>query len=180
MKTWLVRFVSLYAFNVVVLLLVGILPGVRVGWAALWGALILTAATIWVKPAITKLFRGMTAKSARQRTKAGEQLVQGGLVLVVEIIVWVLVVALSGVNVSGWFWGWVLPPIALLVAWAIYAAIDDKVEAHAGALYDRAANRQGRSTDAAPAVPQSPESAAGRRELKDGLTDEQRRMLDSL
>lgn len=182
MKAWLVRFVSLYVFNVVVLLLVGwLLPGVNVGWAAFWASVILTAATIWLKPAVTKLFRGMTAKSANQRTKLGEKLVQWGLVFVVEVIVWVLVVVLSRVNVSGWFWGWVLPPIALLIAWAIYDAIDDKVEARAGALYDKATGGRAVGTDAAARpLPDSAETAAGRRELKDGLTDEQRRMLDGL
>ncbi|MET0296525.1 MAG: hypothetical protein ABW024_03925 [Microbacterium sp.] len=182
MKAWLVRFVSLYVFNVVVLLLVGwLLPGVNVGWAAFWASVILTAATIWLKPAVTKLFRGMAARSADQRTRLGEKLVQWGLVLIVEIIVWVLVVLLSRVNVTGWFWGWVLPPIALLIAWAIYDAIDDKVEARAGALYDKATRGRSVSTDtAAPPVAPSPAAQAGRRELKDGLTDEQRRMLDEL
>ena len=63
---------------------------------------------------------------------------------------------------------------------AIYAAIDDRVEATAGALYDRATgSRSTTATADAPAVP-SPEAQAGARELKDGLTDEQRRMLDEL
>nr|BFF08842.1 hypothetical protein GCM10025699_01450 [Microbacterium flavescens] len=71
----------------------------------------------------------------------------------------------------------------LLIGWAIYDAIDDKVEAHAGSLYDRASGGRGStaavSADSAPRIP-SPEEAAGRRELHDGLTDEQRRMLDEL
>lgn len=183
MKAWIVRFVSLYVFNVVVLLVMGwIVPGVAVGWAAFWAAILLTAATIWLKPVIKKAFTGAAAKSAGQRTRAGEWLVQVALVFLVELIIWIGVVLLSGVSVRGWFWGWVLPPIALLIAWAIYAAIDDKIETRAGAVYDRA--RGGRSAaDAAaprPAVPPSPATEAGRRELKDGLTDEQRRMLDEL
>ncbi|MBN9154851.1 MAG: hypothetical protein J0J05_12790 [Microbacterium sp.] len=176
MRKWIVRFVSLYVFDVVVLLLMGLLPGVRVGWAALWGAVILTAATIWLKPLITRMFRGMAAKSADQRTKLGEKLVQFGVVFVVELIVWLLVVWFSGVDVKGWFWGWVLPPIALLIAWIIYDAIDDRVEARTGAIYDRATG--GMATDAA-AAPTATEQS-GRRELHDGLTDEQRRMLDEL
>ncbi len=51
-----------------------------------------------------------------------------------------------------------------------------RVEAHTGALYDRALGREAKS--AAPTG--SPEAAAGRRELQDGLTEEQRRMLDEL
>jgi hypothetical protein len=181
MKKWLVRFLSMYVFNVVVLLVIGwILPSVSVGWAALWAGLILTAATLWLKPLVQKWFRGAAAKSADQRTKAGEKLVQWGLVFVVELIIWILVVVFSGVNVRGFFWGWIIPPIALLIGWAIYDAIDDKVEARAGALYDKAAGGKATTgTDAAPAVP-SPATDSARRELHDGLTEEQRRMLDDL
>lgn len=182
MKTWLVRFVSLYVFNVAVLLLIGwLLPGVNVGWAALWASVILTAATIWLKPFVTKLFAGAASKSASQRTKAGEKLVQFGIVFIVQLIIWVLVVWFSRVNVDGWFWGWVLPPLALLLAWVIYDAIDDRVEASAGALYDRATSGRKATTDAAsaPAIP-TPETRAAHDELKDGLTAEQRKMLDEL
>jgi len=84
------------------------------------------------------------------------------------------------VDVRGFFWGWILPPIALLIGWAIYDAIDDSIETRAGALYDRATGgRAATGTDAAPAVP-SPATDAARRELHDGLTEEQRRMLDDL
>ncbi len=176
MKTWVVRFVSLYLFNVVVLLLIGLIPGVGVGWAAFWAAIILTAGTIWLKPLVTRWFQGMAAKSAGQRTKVGEKLVQFGLVFVVELIVWVLVVLLSGVRVTGWFWGWILPPIALLIAWIIYDAVDDKVEAKAGEVYDKALGGRNET----PAVPPSPQARAAQEELKDGLTAEQRRMLDEL
>ncbi|PZU40691.1 MAG: hypothetical protein DI573_03465 [Microbacterium sp.] len=184
MRAWIVRFASLYIFDLVVLLLIGWLtPGVSVGWAAFWAAVILTAATIWLKPLIHRWFRGMAAKSQNRRTKIGEKLVQYGLVFVVALIVWVLVVVLTRVNVSGWFWGYVLPPVALLIAWAIYDLIDDRIEARAGVLYDSATARVrgGRSTvDAVAQAPDSPAASAGRRELKDGLTDEQRRMLDEL
>lgn len=179
MRKWIVRFVSLYVFDVVVLLLMGLLPGVRVGWSALWAGVILTAATIWLKPLITKWFRGIAARSAEERTKVGEKVLQWGLVFVVELIVWILVVWLSGVGVSGFFWGWVLPPIALLIAWIVYDAIDDRVEARADALYGKATGRQADAAASAPAVPSATEQA-GRRELHDGLTDEQRRMLDEL
>ncbi len=142
MKSWIVRFLSLYVFNVVVLLVIGmLLPSVGVGWAALWAGVILTAATIWLKPLITKLFTGSAAKSAGQRTRAGEKAVQYGIVFVVELIVWILVVIFSGVRVDGFFWGWALPPLLLLVAWVIYDRVDDKVEARTGALYDRATGR---------------------------------------
>jgi len=181
MKSWIVRFVSLYVFNVVVLLVIGLLPSVRVGWAALWAGVILTAATVWIKPLITKMFTGSAAKSARQRTRVGEKAVQYGIVFAVELIVWILVVIFSGVRVSGFFWGWALPPLLLLVAWVIYDRVDDKVEARTGALYDRATGRAGGAAVAdSPAPPPAPEVRAARDELADGLTPEQRRMLDDL
>lgn len=183
MRAWLIRFVSLYVFNVVVLLLIGlVMPAVRVGWSALWASIILTAATLWLKPLITKWFRGMASRSAAQRTKAGEKVVQFFLVLLVAYIVWILTALLSGVHVQGWFWGYVIPPVVLLVAWAIHDAIDDRIEAHAGALYDKARGAKSVTADAstpAPAVT-APETRAARAELKDGLTEEQRRMLDEL
>lgn len=181
MKAWIVRVASLYVFNIVVLLVISVLPNVRVGWAVLWAALVLTLATVWLKPFITKLFTGSAAKSAGDRTKAGEKLVQYGIVFVVELIIWVLVVLLSGVSVRGFFWGWVLPPVMLLIAWVIYDQIDDKVEARTGALYDRATGgRVDPAADAADPAPESPAARAGRDELKDGLTPEQRKMLDDL
>lgn len=180
MKKWVVRFVSLLVFNIAVLLVIGWFTPARVGWAAVWAGVILTAATIWIKPLITRLFQSMAARSAAQRTKAGEKVVQFFLVLLVAFIVWILTILLSGVSVGGWFWGYVLPPLILVVGWAIYDAIDDRVEAHAGALYDKATGGRRATTDAAaPAVP-SPEARAGARELTDGLTEEQRRMLDEL
>ena len=149
-------------------------------WSALWASVILTLATMLIKPWLVKMFQGRAAKSSNQRTKVGEKLVQFGVLFVVALIVWIIVVLLSGVNVSGFFWWWALPPVILLIGWAIYDAIDDRVETHAGAVYDKATGKTavGSGSDA-PAVP-SPEAQAGSRELKDGLTDEQRKMLDEL
>lgn len=179
MRAWIVRFASLYAFNVVVLLLLALLPSVRVGWSVLWAGVILTAATIWLKPLIHRWFRSMAAKSTSQRTKLGEKLVQYLLVLAVAAIVWVLVVLFTGVNVRGFFWGWILPPLALLIAWAIYDAVDDRLEAQAGRLYDRATQREGATApSAAPPIPPAPGTTPPRAD--DGLTDEQRRMFDQL
>lgn len=184
MRTWIVRFVSLYLFNLVVLWLIGLLlASVSVGWAAFWGAVVLTAATLWIKPLITSWFRGMAARSANQRTKIGEKLTQYVLVLIVAAIVWVLVVLFTSVRVEGWFTGWIIPPIALLIAWAIYDVIDDRIEKRAGRVYDAAAAKLGRTPqqDAIPdASPRTSTDTSARRELKDGLTDEQRRMLDEL
>lgn len=185
MKNWLIRAVSLYVFNVVVLLLIGLLMrSVAVGWHALWAAVILTLATLALKPTLLKAFRGAAAKSTGSRTKIGEKVVQYVLVFVVELIVWVLTVLLSGVNVSGWFWGYVLPPLYLLLAWVIYDQIDDRIEAKTGEVIGSVSARVGRR-DAKVSAPSSspspsPAAKAGRDELNDGLTPEQRRMLDEL
>ena len=179
MKKWVVRFLSLLVFDVVVLLIIGWLTPARVGWAALWAGVILTALTIWIKPLIHRMFQSMASRSAGQRTKIGEKLVQGALVFLVALIVWIVTVVFSGVSVGGWFWGYVLPPVIILIGWAIYDAVDDKVEGHAGALYDKATGAK--SVDApTTATIVSLETANAQRELKDGLTDEQRRMLDEL
>ncbi|MGP6170919.1 hypothetical protein ACTU6U_01100 [Microbacterium sp. A196] len=185
MKNWLIRAVSLYVFNVVVLFLIGlIMRSVSVGWHALWASIILTLATLALKPTLLKAFRGSAAKSADSRSKLAEKLVQYLLVFIVELIVWVLTVVLSGVNVNGWFWGYVLPPLYLLIAWVIYDQIDDRMEAKTGELMGSVASKvKGRG--AAASAPSSsagpsPAQAAGRAELDDGLTPEQRRMLDEL
>lgn len=192
MKKWVVRFASLLVYNIVVLVIVGWLTPAHVGWAALWAGIVMTALVIWIKPLVERRFRSMAARSSGERTKAGEKLVEFFLAFAVAFLVWIATVLLSGVAVRGGilgaFWGYVLPPVILLIGWAIYDRVDDTVERHAGALYDRATgskagSRTGASdgsTDAAaPPIP-SPEASAARRELHDGLTDEQRRMLDEL
>lgn len=180
MKKWVVRFVSLLVFNVVVLLVVGWLTPARVGWAALWAGIVLTALVIWVKPLVERWFRSMAAK----RGRAGEKLVELLIAFAVALVVWIGTVLLTSVSIGGGFfgafWGYVLPPVILLIGWAIYDAIDDRVESHAGALYDKATGGGAATEAASPVVEPSPEAAAGRRELNDGLTEEQRRMLDEL
>ncbi len=182
MKKLAVRAVSLYVFNVAVLLTIGLLMrSVSVGLHALWASVILTSATLAVKPAMLRAFRGSAAKSAASRTKVGEKVVQYGLVFVVELIIWVLTVLLSGVNVSGWFWGYALPPVYLLIAWVIYDLVDDRIETKTGAVIGSVASKVSRA-DAAPSAPRTapPQAKPERADLDDGLTPEQRRMLDEL
>lgn len=183
MKNGIVRFVSLYVFNVAVLLLIGLLlRGVSVGWNALWAAIILTLAALFVKPLLRSAFRRSAAKSAADRTRAGEKVVQYVLVYLVELIVWVLTVWLSGVRSSS-FWGYVLPPLILLLGWVVYDRIDDRLHAKASEVYDAVQSRVtgggGRPTASAPTA-ESRETTTARDELNDGLTPEQRRMLDEL
>jgi small-conductance mechanosensitive channel len=178
MRKWIVRFAALYVFNALVLLVIGLIMGsVQVGLAALWASVILTLAAMFLKPWITKLFQRRAARTAGRRTKLGEWIVQGGLMFVVALLIWLLVVWLSPVAVHGWFWWWFLPPIVLLIAWAIYAAIVEWLEARTGELYDRATGKAP-ATDAAASRPET--EGTDRRELHDGLTPEQRKMLDDL
>lgn len=189
MKTWVVRFVSLLVFNIAVLLMIGFLTPARVGWAALWAGIVLTAIVIWIKPLLSRWFGGMAARSADRRTRVGEKVAEFLVAFAVAFLVWIATVLLTGVSIGGWFWGWFLPPVLLMIGWAIYDVIDDRVEAHAGALYDRATGaRSGGAaapagadaTGPRPAVGDSRAAAQGRKELRDGLTEEQRRMLDEL
>lgn len=178
MKKWVVRFASLFVFNAVVLLLIGFLTPAEVGWAALWAAVVLTLLVLFVKPLVQKWFRGAAAKSIDKRTRIGEWFLQILIVLAVAAIVWILTVILTGVDVKGWLWGYILPPIIIAIGWAIYAKISDRLEAKAGEIYTRLGG--GPAADAAASTPPSPASQIGRRELDDGLTAEQRRLLDGL
>jgi hypothetical protein len=185
MKNGIVRFAALYVFNVVVLLLIGWLsPGVSVGFNALWASVILTLASLFLKPLLTRVFRAAAAKSAGSRTRVGEKVVQYVLVYLVELIIWIAVVWLSGVRASG-FWSYVLPPLFLLLGWVIYDRVDDRLRAKAGEIYDTVqAKVSGARTPGAPqataSATDSRATADAREELHDGLTAEQRRMLDEL
>lgn len=183
MRSWIVRFASLYVFNVVVLLVIGLLTPARVGWAVIWAAVVMTLAELFVRPLLQRLFRGAAAKSASQRTRIGEALVQGLLVLAVAAIIWIITLLLSGAGTGGsWFWAWVLPPVIITIGWFVYARIDTRLQARAGAIYDRALSRPGPAATAATGTASTAAStgATGRAELQDGLTAEQRRLLDEL
>lgn len=174
------RFASLYVFNVVVLLVIGWLTPARVGLHALWASVILTLATLVLKPLLKKAAASLSA--------SGTKVAQYLAVFVVEFLIWLLTVWLSGVR-AGNLWGWIVPPVILLIGWVVYDQIDDALSRKAGELYDAAGakisgSRRGSASPASPApaspAPSSPATAAGREELKDGLTPEQRRMLDEL
>lgn len=183
MKNWIVRFGTLLVFNIAVLLLIVLLvPGVHGAWGVLWGGVILTLATVWLKPALNKWLAGRAAKRSAELSKLGFKVVTYLSVFVVSLIVWLLTVLLSQLRVDGWFWGYLLPSIALLIAWAIYDAVDDKLEASASALYDSATGKNKQSVDASAATPVigSTPAAAARVTDDDGLTPEQRKMFDEL
>lgn len=186
MKNGIVRFAALYVFDVAVLLLIGLLfPNVSVGLHALWAAVILTLAALFVKPALGAAFRKSAARSAARRSTTGEKILQYALVYLVELVIWVLTVWLSGVTARG-FWGFALPPLLLLLGWMVYDQLDDRIRAKASQAYDavHASLRPGqavkRGAKPAAPTPDTPATAQAREELQDGLTPEQRRMLDEL
>lgn len=134
-------------FDFVVLVLIGlIMPQVSVGWSVFWAAAVLTAATIWVKPALSRWLGGRADRSSRDLTRAGAKLVQYATVFVVAVAVWILVVLLSGVHVAGFFWGWVIPPILLLIAWSVFDLTGDRLVAGAGRAWDGARGRRSGTT----------------------------------
>lgn len=191
MKSWIVRFASLYAFNVVVLLVIGLFTPARVGFHAIWAAVIMTLAEVFVKPFVQRRFSAAAARSAAGRTRTGEAVVQGAIVLGVAAVVWALTLLLTRVSTGGsWFWAWVLPPVIITIGWFVYARVVTRVETTAGGLYDRAeagirgARGRGSSVGtagSAPAAPSpSPRSTSGTKSAPDGLTPEQRRLFDEL
>ncbi|MFT4052008.1 MAG: hypothetical protein QM677_07145 [Microbacterium sp.] len=194
MKAWVVRFCSLYAFNVVVLLVIGLLTPARVGAAVVWAAVIMTLAEVFVKPLAHRAFARSAAKTASERTHAGEALVQGLIVFAVAGVIWLITLVLSRVNTgSSWFWAYVLPPIVIAIGWFVYALVDDRLEQATGELFDRAeagirgsspsgadASDTSAASDAGAAAARAAAAAEGAAELRDGLTPEQRRMLDDL
>ena len=179
MKNWLIRFATMLVFNIAVLLLIVLLvPGVRGAWGVLWGGVILTFATMWIKPLLTRMFANHAERRSARMSRLGLKSLNALFVFLVALIVWVLTVLFSQLHVSGFFFGWILPPIALLIGWFVYDAVDDKLEAQANRLYDSAT---GASKQDAPVVPAAPATPAAPRVVKDdGLTDEQRRMFDDL
>lgn len=187
MRNWIVRVGTLLVFNIAVLLLIVFLvPGVRGAWGVLWGAVILTLATMWIKPLLTKWFAGHAAKKSGELSKLGLKSLTALSVFVVAFIVWILTVIFSQIHVVGWFWGYVIPPVALLIAWLVYDTIDDKLEAQTRRFYDSATGKN-RSVDAtapaaaSPTVPVPPVPNMPTRAVRDdGLTAEQRKMLDDL
>lgn len=192
MKSWIVRFASLYAFNVVVLLVIGLFTPARVGFHAIWAAVIMTLAEVFVKPFVQRRFSAAAAQSAAGRTRTGEAAVQGAIVLGVAAVVWALTLLLTRVSTGGsWFWAWVLPPVIITIGWFVYARVVTRVETTAGGLYDRAeagirgARGRGSSVGTAGSAPSAPSPSPrspsrGTKSAPDGLTPEQRRLFDEL
>lgn len=175
MRNSIIRFGALYVFTVAVLVVIGILlSSVQVGLHALWAGVVLTVAALVVKPALRSVFRN----AAERRGRGGEKAAQYAIVYAVELVIWLLTVWLTPVRASG-FWGVVLPPLILLLGWVVYDRIDDRLHTQVGRVYDAAESRLRGTQNRTTPSPRTTEGE-GRAELKDGLTAEQRRMLDEL
>lgn len=147
MKKWVVRFITLLVYNLIVLFVIGWLTPAHVGWGALWAAVVMTVLVIWVRPLVAKWFGSMADKSKAQRTKLGEMAVRALLSVAVAFVVWTVTVLVSGVTVSGWFWGWILPPLILLAGWGVYALINDAAERKTAQLLGMADDTDGKDDD---------------------------------
>lgn len=131
MRRWIVRLIALYLFDLIVLVLIGLITTrVQVPFpAVLWAALILAFATMWVKPAVHGALRSLVKREGdRTRSKFAEFVVQAVIVYAVALAVWVVVVWLTNVRTEGFLSAYLLPPIALLLAWGAYSLISGAVE----------------------------------------------------
>lgn len=179
MRSFIIRFVSLYVFNVGALVLMGwLVPGVRVGLSALWAAVILTLATIWLKPFIGAVFRKIASGNERIKS-APKKIVEYVIVFAVAAAVWLITVLTTGVSINGFFWGWFLGPIALLIVWAIYDVVDDMIQKRVGNLYDSTIGK-GSEAKASEPDPEPYRAPNKRDELRDSLTEEQKKLFDQL
>lgn len=140
MRKWIVRLGTLFVFNVVVLFIIGAaMDRVDLHFLAVLGAgLVLTLATVWIRPALSRMARSTASKQTAGSSRMVQWLVSALAVFLVAFAVWVLTVWLSDINVEGWLWGYLVPPLALLVAWFIYDLIADRLEARAAKVYDSA------------------------------------------
>lgn len=152
MKKWVVRIGALFVFDYIVIVVMGLaMPRVNVGPIhALWAALLLAVATLWLKPVVRGLFEKLAADGSGERSRFVGWLVKTLVVYAVAFVIWYLVVWLSKVDIQGWLWGYLIPPLVLLVVWWIYDAISDRFEAQAAKVYDQAF-----------AKPESPAEASG-------------------
>lgn len=137
------RIGTLFVFNLAVLALtVTLMPRVHATFLSyFWASLFLTIATVWIRPALTALARSQADKRTADRNRIVRWLVSGLAVFLVALGVWALTVYLTGVSVDGWVWGYLYPPIALLIGWFIWDVARDQLEERAARLYDSADRR---------------------------------------
>jgi hypothetical protein len=158
MKRWVVRVGTAFVFNVLVLLVIlWLVPAVHGTWSVLWASLVFTLATLFVKPFFHRFF---LAQGERLRDRNAAWL-KGKLLTylvsyVVALAIWILTVVFSGIHVSGLWWGWVAPPLIVLVGWIVYDQLDDALESKAGELYDAAEEKLTGNEPPAPPSPKGP------------------------
>ncbi|MGC5166590.1 hypothetical protein [Luteimicrobium sp. DT211] len=140
MRRWFVRVGTAFVFNVLVLLVIfWLVPAVHGGWSVLWASLVFTAATLFLKPFFHRvlLSEGERLRDTRATWLKGKLLTYG-VSYVVALLIWILTVVFSSVSVSGFLWGWLVPPFIVLLGWIVYDQLDDALERKAGELYDAA------------------------------------------
>lgn len=139
-RAWVVRFGTLLVFNLLVLLIIVLfmrsVHGRPLG--LLWAALVLTVATLWIKPALMRFARNRADGASANRDRAGQRFFAYLAVFAVAFVIWIGMILVTDVRVTGWFWGYLVPPLALLVAWFVYDLVDERLEEQSGRVYDAA------------------------------------------
>lgn len=129
-RAWVIRVLALLIFNVGAMLVILVLPGSQgLGFGnVLWGAIVLTLLSLFIKPALTKWFSdaaGNLSLGARLGAKAVSYLV----LYLVALAIWVLIVLFSPIGFGGGLSAIIVPPLLLLLAWFVYDLVDDALEA---------------------------------------------------
>lgn len=142
-RNWVIRLVSLYIFSFVAFLLLGFInSSFSNGFFHLfWSALIFTLATVFVKPIVSS-FAQKTAEGLKQgKTSTAARVIEYVAVFAVALVIWLILSVLGAAQNPHWF-SWILSPVLLLVAWAIYDVVDEKIEAQVAKGYDAATRKR--------------------------------------
>jgi hypothetical protein len=138
MKKWLLLIGIAFIVNLVLLLVVILfLPQVKGGFAVLWGAVVLTAGTLLVKPALTTLLTNKGTQLQPKATWLKGNTLSYLVELVVTFVLFLLCVLLSGVQVTD-VWGWVFGTAILFSGTLLYHLFESRIQASASAAYDKA------------------------------------------
>jgi hypothetical protein len=144
MKKWLLLIGLAFLVNLVLLLVVILfLPQVKGGFGVLWAAIILTAGTLLVKPALSTF---LTKKGTELQPRAA-WLRGNTLIYLVEFIttfvIFLICVLLSSVQVTD-IWGWIFGTVILYSGTLTYHLFEGRIRAYASTAYDRAAGSLGK------------------------------------
>ncbi|WP_223693568.1 phage holin family protein [Leifsonia poae] len=138
MRKWVLLVGVAFVINLILLLVVVLLlPQVKGGIGVLWAAIVLTAATVLIKPALTTF---LTNRGTRLQSRAswlrGKTLTYLVDLVVTFAVFWIAVV-FSSVRITS-FWGWFWGTLILWAGFIVYDLFEDRIRKRAGDLYDRA------------------------------------------